>query len=319
MKNESHVHSDAPSSETINPSPLAPTKTPVFSVITPVYNGEAFVDRCYRCLAMQTFTDWEWVVVDDGSTDRTAELVRRINDPRVRLTSYQPNRGRGLARTLALEESQGDWMVIWDVDDLHYPDRLARIQEARLQGYEFFCSYAVLADNDLRIKGVRGFLSPTRCLPRAFVHPTLACQMNLARSIGYTSPYIGEDALIVFTLGAKHRGCFCEEALSVYQEDREIYLQKTIDSNLGQWRTVRELCRNGTFQAGFRDRWALNLKWALKVAVLKTLRIAPQLYLYTVKRRDCGRIAGGWELSEERIRFLDQFRQPESPSQRAAA
>lgn len=57
----------------------------VFSVVTPVYNGAPFIDRCYAVLVEQTFTDWEWVVVDDGSEDETRALVERIDDPRVKL------------------------------------------------------------------------------------------------------------------------------------------------------------------------------------------------------------------------------------------
>ncbi len=319
MTRDSHHDARKPSPKAMAAPPPASSSAPVFSVITPVYNGEAFIDRCYRCLALQTFTDWEWVVIDDGSTDRTAEQVRRIADPRVRLTSYQPNRGRGYARLQALQASRGDWMVVWDVDDLHCPDRLARIHEARRQGYEFFCSYAVLVDNDLQIKGVRGFIPPAGCLPMRFVHPTLACPMRLARKIGYTSSPTGEDALLILTLAGKHRGYFCEEAVSIYQEDREVHLQKAIDSNWQQWRTVRQLFRTGVLPASFWHRAALDLRWGVKLALLEAMRIMPRLYLKTVKYRNQGCLAADWELSEDRTRFLDQFRFPLSSPHRKAA
>jgi cellulose synthase/poly-beta-1,6-N-acetylglucosamine synthase-like glycosyltransferase len=75
------------------------TETPTFSVMTPVYNGEAFFRRCFGVLREQTISDWEWVVVDDGSTDQTAEIVRSIDDDRIRFISYPENQGRGYART----------------------------------------------------------------------------------------------------------------------------------------------------------------------------------------------------------------------------
>ena len=62
---------------------------PTLSVITPVYNGADFVERCYENLLKQSFTNWEWVIVDDGSTDGTAQIVQGIKDPRVRLFSYK--------------------------------------------------------------------------------------------------------------------------------------------------------------------------------------------------------------------------------------
>ncbi len=163
----------------------APNAAPVFSVITPVYNGEAFVDRCYRCLALQTFTDWEWVVVDDGSTDHTAELVRRIADPRVRLTSYQPNRGRGHARLQALEASRGDWMVVWDVDDLHYPDRLARIHKPAGKATSLL-SYAS-GRQRICAQGRTRVLSSSGCLP-ALRSSHVGLPMRLAASRYTTSP-----------------------------------------------------------------------------------------------------------------------------------
>lgn len=85
---------------------------PKLSVVSPVYNCESYVKCCYYTLENQTFTDWEWVVVDDGSTDNTANLIRQIDDSRIKLISYMPNRGRGYARSRAIEACSGDWIVV---------------------------------------------------------------------------------------------------------------------------------------------------------------------------------------------------------------
>ena len=118
------------------PDPSGPGDSapqPLVSVVTPVYNGERMISRCYWSLCKQTWTDWEWVVVDDGSTDGTCDVLRRIadSDDRVRVVSYTPNRGRGYARTASLREVKADWTVLWDADDLYMPHRLARIDAAR--------------------------------------------------------------------------------------------------------------------------------------------------------------------------------------------
>ena len=141
-------------------------KRQTLSVITPIYNGADFVERCYENLLKQSFANWEWVVVDDGSTDGTTKIIQKTEDARVRLFSYKQNKGRGYARNIAISESQGDWIVIWDVDDLNFPERLMTIENARLQNYDFFCSYAVVADNNMKIKGTRGFHEPSGCLPK---------------------------------------------------------------------------------------------------------------------------------------------------------
>jgi len=77
----------------------SPPRPPI-SVMTVIYNGESFLRRCYRNLLAQTFTDWEWIAVNDGSTDRTEPLLRQIErrEPRLRIVTYAPNRGRGYAR-----------------------------------------------------------------------------------------------------------------------------------------------------------------------------------------------------------------------------
>lgn len=288
-------------------SDTAPPK-PVFSIISPVFNTSAFVRRSYYTLKSQTFTDWEWVVVDDGSTDSSAEIVRSISDPRIRLISYSPNRGRGYARNRALEASRGEWMVVWDIDDMYFPDRLEKINQARIQGFDFCCSYAVVVNNDLVIKGVRGFHPRSLGLPRHFVHPSLACRLDVARDIGYDPAFrIGEDAH-TWILDDNYRGRFIEEALMIYQEEREVNLEKAIESNAMQLVQIRRLYRRGLIKAGMIERLVLIAKSQLKLAVLRLMRIMPGLYQLTLRFRTYGVTAAGWRLSPEREAFLESIR-----------
>src|SRR6185503_9528073 len=228
------------------------------------------------CLRQQTFTDWEWIVVDDGSPDDSARIARAITDPRVRVLGYTPNRGRGNARNVALEASRGEWIVTWDIDDMYFPDRLEKINEARVAGYDFACSYAVVVDNDLTIKGVRGFHPRSPGLPRYFVHPTLACRT--------------------------------EVALAIYQEEREISLGKAIDSKSAHLTQMRKLYRQGMVKSGALGRFVLLAKWELKLAILKFMRVAPDFYRQTLKFRTYGALREGWRLSPQRTAFLEQLR-----------
>jgi glycosyltransferase involved in cell wall biosynthesis len=280
---------------------------PLLSIITPVYNGVDFVDRCYRNIRMQSFKNWEWIVVDDGSTDRTQEAVEKIKilDHRIRLFSYQTNRGRGFARTLALKESQCEWVVVWDIDDLHFPDRLDNINKARIEGYDFFCSYAVVADNDFNFKGVRGFTSAAYGLPRGFVHPTLACKTEIAQRIGYKPTFVvGEDVRIIWTLSIKYNGLWFEDTLTIYMEDREIKLQKAINCNISHLKSIMVLYKEGLLD-GYKNFLLLNLKYLCKILILNLFRVKPSLYLATVKFRDYGKKKICWSLSEDRISFIE--------------
>lgn len=95
---------------------------PKISVILPAYNVEAFIARCLRSLQAQTVTDWEAVCVDDGSTDRTPQILDGFagQDARIRVI-HQPNGGASAARNRALPAIRGEYCLIIDSDDFLHP------------------------------------------------------------------------------------------------------------------------------------------------------------------------------------------------------
>ncbi|GAA4038208.1 glycosyltransferase [Sphingomonas rosea] len=99
--------------------------SPQVSVLIIVYNRERFVGQAVRSVLGQSFGDFECVVVDDGSTDCTVEVVRAINDPRLKLVVQPRNAGIPVSRNLALDEARGEYIAWLDSDDVCLPDRLA--------------------------------------------------------------------------------------------------------------------------------------------------------------------------------------------------
>ncbi len=97
-----------------------------FSIIIPLYNKRDFVERTLANALDQTFRDFEVVVVDDGSTDGSADVVRACNDPRVRLIA-QENAGAYAARNTAMENARGEWLAFLDADDVWFPNHLAEL------------------------------------------------------------------------------------------------------------------------------------------------------------------------------------------------
>ena len=98
----------------------------LISVVTPVYRGEAFVQSAYDCLCRQTYQNWEWVVVDDGSDDGTYEKLEALamNDPRIRCFQQKNSGSAKQPRDHAVYESQGAFVLPLDIDDLLSDDYL---------------------------------------------------------------------------------------------------------------------------------------------------------------------------------------------------
>lgn len=95
------------------------------SVVTTVYNGEPYVDRAIPGILAQTFDDFEWIVVDDGSQDRTPQILQDLarRDSRVRV--FFPGRlGLTAAANYGVEQARGEYIARQDFDDCSYPDRL---------------------------------------------------------------------------------------------------------------------------------------------------------------------------------------------------
>lgn len=98
---------------------------PAISVIIPVFNAAAFLDRCIGSLRDQTFGDWEAVCVDDGSTDRSAAMLDGFAelDPRIRVI-HKENEGVSIARNVALEAARGRYVLFLDSDDFLHPQAM---------------------------------------------------------------------------------------------------------------------------------------------------------------------------------------------------
>ena len=97
---------------------------PAVSVILPLYNRAASIDRAVRSVLDQRFADFELIVVDDGSTDRSADIVSGIDDPRLRLVRQPRNLGGNAARNRGIRESEGAILAFLDSDDYFLPDKL---------------------------------------------------------------------------------------------------------------------------------------------------------------------------------------------------
>ena len=78
---------------------------PQVSIITPCYNSSEFLEETIQSVLHQNFTDWEWIITDDKSTDNSVEIINKHQGSRIILIEAEKNRGAGHARNLALEKA----------------------------------------------------------------------------------------------------------------------------------------------------------------------------------------------------------------------
>ena len=97
---------------------------PTVSIIVPCYNHGHYLRQAVDSVLAQTFSDWELIVIDDGSTDDSRAVAASFEDPRVRYV-YQENRGLAAARNAGIDHACGSWLAFLDADDTWYPDFLA--------------------------------------------------------------------------------------------------------------------------------------------------------------------------------------------------
>ena len=123
--------------------------SPKFSVIIPSFNGGKFISTAITSVLEQTYPAFEIIVVDDGSTDNTKEIVELNFNKKIKYI-YQKNQGVAAARNLGAKIARGDWLAFLDADDWYLPNRLA--DHARLiknnKGIDFVTSdYEYRQDN----------------------------------------------------------------------------------------------------------------------------------------------------------------------------
>ena len=119
------------------------------SIYTPVYNGAKFAKRCIDSVLSQNFNGtWEWIIVDDGSTDDTLKVIEEYNDERIKLI-HSEHVGIVDASNLALDNCNGKYCARIDIDDVMLPNRL-QLQYDFMENnpeYGFVCGKAKIIDD----------------------------------------------------------------------------------------------------------------------------------------------------------------------------
>lgn len=132
--------------------------TPRVSIVIPVFNKSLWIEETLKSVESQTFSDWECIIIDDGSTDESLETIRKYTEKspgRWRVLT-QGNSGQCIARNRGIEESSGEYVAFLDGDDTWAPNKLeiqVRILDANPDAALVICPYRIYRQGDGQDRG----------------------------------------------------------------------------------------------------------------------------------------------------------------------
>lgn len=183
---------------------------PSISIITPTYNRRAVLARAIRSVQRQTFTDYEHLIIDDGSEDGTADLVRSLGDHRIRFVRFPTRRGANAARNAGVERARAHWLTFLDSDDEYLPSRLSA-----------FIRWQESARGELLISS---FQTMKRGRPRPAANPTLLLTpRELEQALVLHAIFIAGSSITVSATAIRRAGAFDEQIGRM--QDREVLLR----------------------------------------------------------------------------------------------
>ena len=224
------------------------------SVIIPVYNGEKTIKRCLDSVTAQTLADIEIIVVNDGSTDGTADIVTAQGDSRIRLFTV-PNGGQGYARNTGMDASSGEYYAFVDADDEIEKDMLEKMYAAAKRNdadvvqcnifdiYPDGCRVQLpLLDETVEITDRGAYTDKYFATCR---HSYEVCNKLIKREtvgalrFGDTKKYFSEDLLFNLELISRiKRVTFIADPLYLYYQSETSHLHKNADERLAGLRLL---------------------------------------------------------------------------------
>lgn len=181
------------------------------SVIVPVYNSERYVGRCVDSIIVQTYPDWELLLIDDGSMDSSLEILREYEkqDSRVKVI-HQDNMGPGIARNVGISHATGDYIVFVDSDDRISTDYFYLLSK-KTEDVVFIDIDQV--DEDFHVLKTEHMSSFKNLSKDAFLRQQMTGKINwggvrkavkkyllLENKIGFSKHKIGEEAIYSFLI-----------------------------------------------------------------------------------------------------------------------
>lgn len=285
---------------------------PLVSVVMPVYNREVFVAEAVESILEQTFTDFEFIIVDDGSRDRSPEIIREYErrDDRVRFLTLEQNSGTAAAKNHGIEAASGKYIAGMDSDDVSLPQRLEKQVDFLRANPQIGAvgTRAPLTDEclkpfvDYRVPEKHAHIAYNIMLGRSVVGASLLIRRDLLIDVGgyELCRKRGNDIELVSRLISKTRFANIPEWLYLYRK----HDVQRIDTGIAErdWADLmrRLLCRLwGEAPQASLDRMArVELRDKLSWSERRLLKRDLERYIESL-------IAAGWIEQADRAYLID--------------
>ena len=207
--------------------------SPYFSVVIPAYNAEQTIVEALESVLAQTETDFEVIVIDDGSTDETLHVLlkRFAGNERIRIAS-QPNSGVAVARNFGVSEAHGELIAFMDADDIWHPEKLARHASIHTRQPDLAASFARVcfcsdSEGQLRAGRTKSSVPERDCRLEDVIIENVVCTMsnlvlkrtafNMIGGFDSTMRHVEDQDLLARLLGQKYRLLGIPETLVGYR------------------------------------------------------------------------------------------------------
>lgn len=231
---------------------------PLVSIILPTYNREKYISKAIKSVIEQTYTNWELLVIDDGSTDRTESIVKSFKDKRIKYI-YQENSGKpSVARNKGIDLSIGEYIAFIDSDDLWTTDKLEKQMSYLLNvnlGIDMIFSNAlIMTINNIKrgywsnVGNEKGYLSRIELLGKNHIPlPSVVLRRDCLKSIGKFNESndlkIGEDYDLWLRISDRYKIYYINEPLVIvykhatnttttFPTQNQLYLAREISRRL---------------------------------------------------------------------------------------
>lgn len=265
---------------------------PKITVGIPVYNAEKTIARAIQSVLNQTYTDFELIITDDGSTDGTLQVIQSFDDPRIRLLIDKENKGISFRLNQQISLAQGDYFARMDADDIMFPNRLQRQFEVLEQNPEIdvLGSSVIVVDENCRILGYRGKIEKNGMTTvDSFSHPTVMGKLAWFKSHLYNENYSGWEDYELWLRTSKQSEFRCLNEPLLFYKDSQRY-------NIRQYAKRRKVGRMVLYQERKKFSFFLTPYWLIFVncLMLAIVYVAHVLHLdFLILKRRNKKIKGG--------------------------